>query len=228
MRLGILGQFTLALWTAFHHFKFKLPHKILGKHVSPEVWYVSYSRSCSDLISCKRPGRKQNKTDALTRIIKKHLRQYVRVFSGAVSFSIVFFVQIKRLICRYYSPDNPGRLEPVIIECVWNNQKWTPFIYLLITSFTMGSLFLLSAFFLSVLSDDEVLLSPEVSFGPPGVILSCPVAMTISHCAAVSGDWSVRLKRQTHGDTWEVSELLYYYLKLCCERKGKCVSNAEV
>ncbi|KAK3524087.1 hypothetical protein QTP70_018007 [Hemibagrus guttatus] len=54
-----------------------------------------------------------------------------------------------------------------------------------------------------VLSDDEVLLGPEVSFGPLGVILSCPVAMTISHCADVSEDWSVRLKRKTHGDNWE-------------------------
>ncbi|XP_060746741.1 unc-5 netrin receptor Da isoform X2 [Tachysurus vachellii] len=54
-----------------------------------------------------------------------------------------------------------------------------------------------------VLSDDEVLLGPEVSFGPLGVNLSCPVAMTISHCADISEDWSVRLKRKTHGDNWE-------------------------
>ncbi|TSK72049.1 Netrin receptor UNC5D [Bagarius yarrelli] len=54
-----------------------------------------------------------------------------------------------------------------------------------------------------VLADDEVLLSPEVSLGPPGVDLSCPVALTISHCADVSEDWSVRLRRQIHGDNWE-------------------------
>lgn len=57
-------------------------------------------------------------------------------------------------------------------------------------------------------------MGPEVSFGPPGVILSCPVAMTISHCADVSEDWSVRLKRQTHGDNWEVRELLLLLLPI--------------
>uniref|UniRef100_A0A8B9KRI4 Netrin receptor UNC5 n=1 Tax=Astyanax mexicanus TaxID=7994 RepID=A0A8B9KRI4_ASTMX len=57
-----------------------------------------------------------------------------------------------------------------------------------------------------VLSEDsqEVLLGPEVSYGPPGLDLSCPVAMTITHCADMSSDdWSMKLRRQTQEDSWE-------------------------
>ncbi|XP_022522873.2 unc-5 netrin receptor Da isoform X2 [Astyanax mexicanus] len=57
-----------------------------------------------------------------------------------------------------------------------------------------------------VLSEDsqEVLLGPEVSYGPPGLDLSCPVAMTIAHCADMSSDdWSMKLRRQTQEDSWE-------------------------
>lgn len=81
------------------------------------------------------------------------------------------------------------------------------------------SLHLLPVF--SVLSNDEVLLGPEVMFGPPGVILSCPVAMTISHCADVSEDWSVRLKRQTHGDSWEVWELYFFCIMISYVKEGR-------
>ncbi|KAI4897548.1 hypothetical protein NFI96_001346 [Prochilodus magdalenae] len=59
--------------------------------------------------------------------------------------------------------------------------------------------------FVSVLSEgsQEVLLGPEVSYGPPGLDLLCPVAMTIAHCADVSSDdWSVKLRRRTQ-DGWE-------------------------
>lgn len=61
--------------------------------------------------------------------------------------------------------------------------------------------------FSSTLSEErqEVLLSPEVTYGPLGLDLSCPVAMTISHCAEVAADnWSIRLKRQTQDNKWEV------------------------
>ncbi|XP_030623835.1 unc-5 netrin receptor Da [Chanos chanos] len=51
---------------------------------------------------------------------------------------------------------------------------------------------------------NEILLSPEVTYGPPGLDLSCPVAMTIAHCADVSTeDWSIRLKRQMQENMWE-------------------------
>ncbi|KAJ8285944.1 hypothetical protein GJAV_G00032740 [Gymnothorax javanicus] len=50
----------------------------------------------------------------------------------------------------------------------------------------------------------EVLLGPEVTYGPPGLSLSCPVAMTIAHCAEVNGEnWNIRLKRKTHNNKWE-------------------------
>uniref|UniRef100_A0A671QVI8 Netrin receptor UNC5 n=1 Tax=Sinocyclocheilus anshuiensis TaxID=1608454 RepID=A0A671QVI8_9TELE len=50
----------------------------------------------------------------------------------------------------------------------------------------------------------EILLSPEVTYGPPGLTLSCPVALTIAHCADVSSeDWNIKLKRQTQDNSWE-------------------------
>uniref|UniRef100_A0A8C2KBV1 Netrin receptor UNC5 n=1 Tax=Cyprinus carpio TaxID=7962 RepID=A0A8C2KBV1_CYPCA len=49
----------------------------------------------------------------------------------------------------------------------------------------------------------EILLGPEITYGPPGLNLSCPVAMTIAHCADVSTEnWNIKLKRQTK-DKWE-------------------------
>uniref|UniRef100_A0A8C1N6P7 Netrin receptor UNC5 n=1 Tax=Cyprinus carpio TaxID=7962 RepID=A0A8C1N6P7_CYPCA len=51
----------------------------------------------------------------------------------------------------------------------------------------------------------EILLGPEITYGPPGLNLSCPVAMTIAHCADVSTEnWNIKLKRQTK-DKWEQS-----------------------
>uniref|UniRef100_A0AAR2K408 Netrin receptor UNC5 n=1 Tax=Pygocentrus nattereri TaxID=42514 RepID=A0AAR2K408_PYGNA len=51
----------------------------------------------------------------------------------------------------------------------------------------------------------EILLGPEVTYGPPGLSLSSPVAMTIAHCAEVSAEnWNIQLKRQTKDNKWEV------------------------
>ncbi|XP_061135806.1 netrin receptor UNC5D [Syngnathus typhle] len=50
----------------------------------------------------------------------------------------------------------------------------------------------------------EIPLSPEVMYGPPGLDLSCPVAMTVAHCAEVdSENWNIHLKRRTQGSKWE-------------------------
>ncbi|KAJ8339228.1 hypothetical protein SKAU_G00360140 [Synaphobranchus kaupii] len=50
----------------------------------------------------------------------------------------------------------------------------------------------------------EILVSPAVTYGPPGLDLSCPVAMTIAHCAEVNTEnWSIRLKRLTQEKNWE-------------------------
>ncbi|MCJ8746681.1 hypothetical protein PDJAM_G00144510 [Pangasius djambal] len=50
----------------------------------------------------------------------------------------------------------------------------------------------------------EFLLGPEVTYGPPGLSLTSPVAMTIAHCAEVTDEnWSVRLKKKTKDDEWE-------------------------
>jgi len=60
----------------------------------------------------------------------------------------------------------------------------------------------------STMSEDgpEIFLSPAVTYGPPGLDLSCPVAMTVAHCAEVAADnWTIRLKRQMQDNKWEVS-----------------------
>ncbi|XP_051518320.1 netrin receptor UNC5D [Myxocyprinus asiaticus] len=50
----------------------------------------------------------------------------------------------------------------------------------------------------------EILLGPEITYGPQGLSLSYPVAMTIAHCAEVSAEnWNIKLKRQTKDDKWE-------------------------
>lgn len=59
----------------------------------------------------------------------------------------------------------------------------------------------------------EIFLSPAVTYGPPGLDLSCPIAMTIAHCAEVAADnWTIRLKRQIQ-DKWEVRELVLSSIK---------------
>uniref|UniRef100_A0A1A8BV85 Netrin receptor UNC5 n=3 Tax=Nothobranchius TaxID=28779 RepID=A0A1A8BV85_NOTKA len=58
----------------------------------------------------------------------------------------------------------------------------------------------------STMSEDgsEIFLSPAVTYGPPGLDLSCPTAMTVAHCAEVSAEnWTIRLKRQTQDNKWE-------------------------
>ncbi|XP_041691764.1 netrin receptor UNC5D-like isoform X1 [Coregonus clupeaformis] len=53
----------------------------------------------------------------------------------------------------------------------------------------------------------EILLGPEVTYGPPGLDLSSPVAMTIAHCAEVdSENWNIQLKRKTQDNKWEEVE----------------------
>ncbi|XP_059541411.1 netrin receptor UNC5D isoform X4 [Myotis daubentonii] len=50
----------------------------------------------------------------------------------------------------------------------------------------------------------EVLLSPEVTCGPPDMIVTTPFALTIPHCADVSSEhWNIHLKKRTQQGTWE-------------------------
>ncbi|XP_067457722.1 netrin receptor UNC5D isoform X3 [Thunnus thynnus] len=50
----------------------------------------------------------------------------------------------------------------------------------------------------------EILLGPEVTYGPPGLDLFCPVAMTIAHCAEMDAEnWNIQLKRRTQDSKWE-------------------------
>ncbi|XP_068596185.1 netrin receptor UNC5A [Brachionichthys hirsutus] len=50
----------------------------------------------------------------------------------------------------------------------------------------------------------QTLLSPVVSCGPPGVVLSRPVILSVDHCSdACLDNWAIRLKKQTYEGTWE-------------------------
>lgn len=51
----------------------------------------------------------------------------------------------------------------------------------------------------------QTLLSPVVSCGPPGVVLSRPVILSMDHCFdACLDNWAVRLKKQSYEGAWEV------------------------
>lgn len=63
----------------------------------------------------------------------------------------------------------------------------------------------LCVFSVQTLDSCEILLGPEVTYGPPGLDLFCPVAMTIAHCAEVDAEnWNIQLKRRTQDSKWEV------------------------
>uniref|UniRef100_A0AAY4DXU3 Netrin receptor UNC5 n=1 Tax=Denticeps clupeoides TaxID=299321 RepID=A0AAY4DXU3_9TELE len=50
----------------------------------------------------------------------------------------------------------------------------------------------------------QTILSPVVSCGPSGMVLSRPVVLTLPHCAQLdSPDWTLILKSQTHQGAWE-------------------------
>ncbi|XP_038553927.1 netrin receptor UNC5D-like [Micropterus salmoides] len=59
-------------------------------------------------------------------------------------------------------------------------------------------------FSVQTLEGCDILLGPEVTYGPPGLDLFCPVAMTIAHCAEVDAEnWNIQLKRKTQDSKWE-------------------------
>lgn len=51
----------------------------------------------------------------------------------------------------------------------------------------------------------QTLLSPVVSCGPPGVVLSRPVILSMDQCSdACLDNWAIRLKKQNYEGAWEV------------------------
>lgn len=50
----------------------------------------------------------------------------------------------------------------------------------------------------------QTLLSPVVSCGPPGVMLTRPVILSMDHCSdACLENWAIRLKKQSYEGSWE-------------------------
>lgn len=65
--------------------------------------------------------------------------------------------------------------------------------------------FSLLCFSVQKLDECDILLGPEVTYGPPGLDLLGPVAMSIAHCAEVDMEnWNIQLKRRTQDSKWEV------------------------
>lgn len=51
----------------------------------------------------------------------------------------------------------------------------------------------------------QTLLGPVVSCGPPGVVLSRSVILSMDHCSdGCLDNWALRLKKQNYEGVWEV------------------------
>uniref|UniRef100_A0A8C6GQN7 Netrin receptor UNC5 n=1 Tax=Mus spicilegus TaxID=10103 RepID=A0A8C6GQN7_MUSSI len=78
----------------------------------------------------------------------------------------------------------------------------------------------------------QTLLSPIVSCGPPGVLLTRPVILAMDHCGEPSPDsWSLRLKKQSCEGSWEdvlhLGEESPSHLYYCQLEAGACYVFTE-
>lgn len=82
---------------------------------------------------------------------------------------------------------------------------------------------MLLLYFVRLPSDgSQTVLSPVVSCGPSGMLLSKPVVLTLPHCAQLEPpDWTLTLKMQNHQGAWEVKMLsLGLYNKIMWKARG--------
>ncbi|XP_045140623.1 netrin receptor UNC5A [Echinops telfairi] len=78
----------------------------------------------------------------------------------------------------------------------------------------------------------QTLLSPIVSCGPPGVLLTRPVILAMDHCGEPSPEsWSLRLKKQSCEGSWEdvlhLGEEAPLHLYYCQLEAGACYVFTE-
>lgn len=78
----------------------------------------------------------------------------------------------------------------------------------------------------------QTLLSPIVSCGPPGVLLTRPVILTMDHCGEPNPEsWSLRLKKQSCEGSWEdvlhLGEEAPSHLYYCQLEPGACYVFTE-
>lgn len=127
---------------------------------------------------------------------------------------MAFFVTKDKIlfIARIYLLTIACRVCPTHISFIEDNLTFAAHFTGQLDCFNMRDRYLshfvyLSFYFLRLpLAGSQTLLGPIVSCGPPGVLLTQPVILSMDHCLEPSPEnWTVRLKKQSCEGSWEVS-----------------------